>query len=385
MWVRVAGGKTRTSSRAPLAGIFGEHVASSDIFGQHTFASPATFGPTEPPVWKAGAIGPDFRRRPVPASRVAAYGPPFETRPGPLPFQDMGLQSRLHDYPNNAFAGTGRSAGLGGCGSCQKHGASGFGAITYSERTCESWCADPATAMHGATCANQALVCRQPRFFAPYWGEQALRCDERCVRRERPVDWSPSLNPVNLLVEYTNEWGLQYDALERAVRGAAITMAEWTGIVQKYREAKAEFNDAASKLPPLPIGHPMAVKLMGLREKEARIDRELAASATSGFGLADKVILAIAFTTGGVILAGWFAKIIKDFISEWLERKACITESQKVPVADRGAFLRDCRVQAGGLAWWQIALMVGGVGVLGFGLWKSGALGKAAGAVRSVA
>ena len=98
MWMRVAGGKTLTSQRAPFAGLSG-------VFGDPAMHMPV-FGPIDPPMQEPGAVGPTFMRRPLTAARREIYGPPYGLRPGPLARQDMGIDKHyLRDYPNHPWAG----------------------------------------------------------------------------------------------------------------------------------------------------------------------------------------------------------------------------------------------------------------------------------------
>lgn len=116
MWTRVAGGPTRVWSGAPLAGLSG-------VFGEPALpvGGLATFAPSDPPRWEAGAIGPAFGLRSIPASRGPQYGPYHLEFPGPasgIP----GESAKLRSWPNNPRIGC--CAGLGAVGASGPGGGS---------------------------------------------------------------------------------------------------------------------------------------------------------------------------------------------------------------------------------------------------------------------
>jgi hypothetical protein len=108
--MRVAGGKTLTSQRAPfagLSGVFGDPAMHKPVFSDPAMHMPV-IDPIDPPMQVPGNVGPSFMRRPLTAARREIYGPPYGLRPGPLARQDTGIGKHyLRDYPNHPWAGLG--------------------------------------------------------------------------------------------------------------------------------------------------------------------------------------------------------------------------------------------------------------------------------------
>jgi len=212
----------------------------------------------------------------------------------------------------------------------------------------------------------------------------AMRCDERCLRRERPSDWVPSISE-----ELGREMGAQTDALVRATKGQALTLLEWAGIVKTYKETRREFGKVVPKYLALTPKHPIRKEAVRLQADQKKIDQEILASGGTLDGLhglrglgfpypgaaaATPVVAAVAspwqaraITIGAVVvIAGWLAYLIKD----WLERTAslliCTKAAEKVPAAERAAFIAECNPTTNEAAkWWRRLKVVGVVALIG--------------------
>lgn len=214
--------------------------------------------------------------------------------------------------------------------------------FTYSETTCGTWCDGQTPFPPKSTCTNRDRICYQRRFAIPYMADVAMLCDERCVRRERPKDWDPS-GWAAAANEVASEVGAQTDALARAAKGALLTLAEWAGVLDKYRELRAGFISVAPELER--SGGSVRRRTTKLRADQQKIDREILASGQrlDGFGaLGLTPQTAVVIGVSGVAIAVSFAYFMKSWMERTTALLLCTKAADKVPPEDRAKFITDC-------------------------------------------
>jgi len=110
-------------------------------------------------------------------------------------------------------------------------------AWNYTDSTCGQWCADPLSAnvlsSNNATCVAPGTRCKQPRTWLAATVDVAEVCSERCLRRQRPAEWSPVF-----WEELSQQGVVAYSETLKTGRDVALAISEWTGLLAAYQRDK---------------------------------------------------------------------------------------------------------------------------------------------------
>ena len=243
--------------------------------------------------------------------------------------------------------------------------------------TCGDWTADPAHADQirhkGGAGVPASTSCVQVGVLNPGIGvDVAVRCEERCVgRRRRGPGWEPTLREE--VAEATEDATVN---LAVATRDTAVSALQWAGIYRGYQASKAKLDEADAATADMPPGSKARRAIASLRAREARIDAAIAGAPGVSGGLGTWQVVAAG--AGVVTLAGGLGYAIHRFSQDVIARWVCTRSLDKVPPADRVAFMDTC--QPAGTPWYmdlRVLGIVGGVAIGGWFLLKRSPQGRA--------
>ena len=237
-----------------------------------------------------------------------------------------------------------------------------MGFLLNETTTCGAWCGDPQrmaqVTSKGASCRPASTSCVVRGTFNPgFMLDVATLCSERCVQHTRPVDWKPTL--AEELREATSDHMVD---LAVATRDTVVTAAQWTGIYDDYQGSKVKLNEVDAATRHMPPNSKIRRDVANLRAREAQMDAAMVGAPGVGGGLG--VYQVVAAVGVGVTLLGGLGYAIYRFSTDVLARWICTQSLDKIPAAQRVAYMATCKPE-GGTPWYADVRILGAIAAVG--------------------